>query len=586
MFSENGLISEKQMRRMIIMPCYASLIFVIPHLSAKQFDKNLVPGLAAFFLFAVIYVGFLWRISGRISERVLEGDGLVRKASKIAGKGFAVWNGIRFSIRSAFYVSLSIAVLCEGEVPYASKYQNRIDFLVVIPLLVICIYGASRNLEKQGRICELLFWLLFIPFVFVVLFGIRGMNFKLLQSSTSLSLNKMCESAYGLLPFLLPAEYLLFLRSHLRKGERSRWSFLATVGTVLLVLVLSLGMIALYGVNGSGNEPLLTVAIMRCIKLPFQLTQRVDALLIWFFLVGCFVLISQTLFWAKEMFLVAIPGWKTIGSFSVILGTVLFFVFWMPEYEKMLFFYQHFAMWFEIPSSLLYPLLVKENKMQNGWKKWSFLLVCIVLGASLSGCKKRNIHNDMRNVEERDYATVLLLEQKEENEALSVVLGIARERRVGENSVVEQLSEWKADNLKDLQNVYENRMGKDLSLAHLKVIVCDDIPCRNLIFQLDQENEIAKTCPLLILDEGMDFKNYMEKSEGPVGNYIDRLIRMQEKQGNRIAWLLDYRKAWEGDGQVLSHFLRQVNDELEIIAGDKIHRNRFVQTGNTSEKNH
>ena len=57
MFSQTGRISEKQMRRMLILPVYASLIFVVPCLSAWLFGESIVPGLMVFFVLACVYVG-------------------------------------------------------------------------------------------------------------------------------------------------------------------------------------------------------------------------------------------------------------------------------------------------------------------------------------------------------------------------------------------------------------------------------------------------------------------------------------------------------------------------------------------------
>ena len=41
MFSNNGRISEKQMRRTLVLPVFAGCIFVLPHFAAKLFGDLL-----------------------------------------------------------------------------------------------------------------------------------------------------------------------------------------------------------------------------------------------------------------------------------------------------------------------------------------------------------------------------------------------------------------------------------------------------------------------------------------------------------------------------------------------------------------
>lgn len=202
-------------------------------------------------------------------------------------------------------------------------------------------------------------------------------------------------------------------------------------------------------------------------------------------------------------------------------------------------------------------------------------LVFLLYGSTLllTGCGP-DIHmlNDMKNVEERDYATIMLIEEMQEDTNYHFVLGIAQEKVVGEKSMVEKVSEWEAKDLEALAKDYGNVMGKDLSLAHLKVILLgteteheQDFPLEQLLYLLKKEDEIAKTCPVLELPEYQEFIDFMEEEEEPVGNYLENLVRVKGKQGEDVPWLKDYLKALQENEEIQVMYLKKAKEGWEIV---------------------
>lgn len=222
----------------------------------------------------------------------------------------------------------------------------------------------------------------------------------------------------------------------------------------------------------------------------------------------------------------------------------------------------------------------------------------------LTGCGfDVRMGNDMRNVEERDYATIMMIEEKEED--YHFVLGLAQEKVVGEKSMVEEVSEWDAENLEELARDYGNVTGKDLSLAHLKIILLGEQPketadallvqgkekqddktenaneaeqgqntrheqfqreswLEQLLYMLEGEDEIAKTCPMLELKENQEFIDFLENEEEPVGNYLENLVRVKEREGVDVPWLKDYLKALRENEEMKVKYLLKVKEGWEI----------------------
>lgn len=393
MFSQNGRISEKQMRRMLVLPLYASLVFVIPYLSAWLFGESIVPGLIVFFVFACIYVGCIYGLSawvwktGKIygisicdwerqeaAGRNRKTGSPVKRTESIGavGRMLVLLQMLRLIVRLAFYMCLSIEVLGEGQVPFMpyNAKGNVGSLLVVLPLALTALYGASKHIEKQGRIYELVFWPLYIPLVLVLIFGIWEVDFSVFLPKCNISFGTLLFRGYLLLTFLLPVENYVLLRPFLQKRpEEGRLrrkhtkkyigapSFFAVMGTVLLVCILTLFMLGIYGVQGAGSEEMLTVSIMRYIRLPLGFIERVDVLLVWFFMIGCFVLLGQTLYFSGMLLSVAFPKAKRGLLLVVVLAVAMVIVAFMPGYDSTLWLYRSYGAIMDLPLSLILPLV-------------------------------------------------------------------------------------------------------------------------------------------------------------------------------------------------------------------------------------
>jgi len=223
----------------------------------------------------------------------------------------------------------------------------------------------------------------------------------------------------------------------------------------------------------------------------------------------------------------------------------------------------------------------------------------------LTGCGSGiRVGSDMKNVEERDYATIMLVEEREDTR-FHFVLGMAQEKVMGEKSMVEEVREWDAENLVELAKDYGNVTGKDLSLSHLKVILIGGQETKTdsqsvqekeaqngktvnagvtkkeesllhdqfqreawmeqLLYMLKDEDEIAKTCPVLELKEPQEFTDFLEEEEEPVGNYLENLVRVKEQRGEDVPWLKDYLKALQEQEEIKVMYLEKAEEGWEIV---------------------
>lgn len=390
MFSHNGKISEKQMRRMLVLPTFASGIFVLPYLSARLFGKSVFSGLLVFLVFACIYVGCIVGLGtkycnkreGKTEERNVSTCqmGFVKAvySQGIAGKLLLIIQILRLFIRLVFYIVLAIEILGEAQVPFmpAEKTNGVANLLVVLPLLLVVLYGAGKRIEQNARLHEMIFWVLFIPFIIMLLFGLWEVDYAVFVPHLAMPFGRLLLYGYALLTFIQPMENYLYLRPVLSEGNKhgdtsfrginaiSRYFrkrslqfrvIVAELFVIFLAVVISLFILGIYGVNGGGSEEMVTIAIMRYIRLPLGILERFDVLMVWFFMTGCFVLLCNSLYHAGYLFK-ELCGKKKSGLLVIILVLAGGLVLLLPEYSDTLMLFLCYGAVLDIPLSILVPL--------------------------------------------------------------------------------------------------------------------------------------------------------------------------------------------------------------------------------------
>lgn len=204
-------------------------------------------------------------------------------------------------------------------------------------------------------------------------------------------------------------------------------------------------------------------------------------------------------------------------------------------------------------------------------KKVVRMAVVIVSLVCLTGCKSSvKLQSDMQNVEQRDYATILLVAQGKDGKAYEFSLGIAEEKKVGEKSQTEKLSTFYANDFEELAKTYQDVKGKSLSLVHLKAILLTkeqkDVleEQGDILSQMGENEEIAKTCPVLQISDKDKFLTYIKDAKEPVGTYLSNLIKMKESQGDDIPWLKDYLKVLREEMNLQIYFLEKETEGWQL----------------------
>lgn len=360
MFSHNGMISEKQMRRILMLSVFSSSIFVLPYLFANMFGNAIALGVIIFMIMAALYVGVILKLAN--TEPV---GSAASCPNAVYGRIEAMVYIVRYIIRLVFYITLAVAILGEGQVPFVDKSAGNSlsNVLVALPLLLVAYYGANRNIEKQGRINEMIFWAAFFPYVVMMIFGLKEMDHKILIPRGSIDLSILLRS-YALLTFIVPVEIYPQLKINSYKKDTSGiLTYISVMLMIILVAVLSLVMGGIYGLNGMADEPMVSVAIMRYIELPLGVLQRFDVLMIWFFMTGIFAVLSGVVFRIRKQLLKFISKTKAeIILFIIVLAALLSCVR-LPGYVVTLDAFVVYGAFVDVPLSMLTMILRRRQSV-------------------------------------------------------------------------------------------------------------------------------------------------------------------------------------------------------------------------------
>lgn len=611
MFSHNGRISEKQMRCMLDLYVFMGVIFVLPYLLAHFFGKDIIVGAMLFFVMSALYIGavvyILRDIDGgvvvdksgnktdenNIDEGKNASDNRDKDVSGNTDNGGRTRDGgktdddektakfihdngrigdikiviriIRYVIRLVFYILLSVSVLSEGQVPYMKENGGNsfINLLILLPLLIVALYGAGKDVEKQGRISEMLMPAAILPYALMILLGVKECSFKgnIELLPTDMSVYKIILPCYALLSLVVPIEIYPWLKLRcINKKKTVLSSYLSVMAFILLACIISVLMALIYGVNGMAGDAMASISIMRYIELPLGVLRRFDVLMVWFYMTGCFILLSNTMFFIRQNLSPILSEEHQTIAMTVVLLAAFMLALVCPRYEEAVKIFIIYGAVAELPLSFITLLIERHRKKL----KKILSVVLIVFVVSITGCSP-----DIENIEQRDYATLLMIAPSENGECLYTV-GTAKEHRRGEEYEAENLSSFSAENLDELSKIYGDRKGKELSLSHLKVILVAPysvhvkIPGSEYICEvvndLGNNDEVAKTCPLLFVKDKDEIIEYISRTKSPVGTYISDLINVRKRNGKKVAKLMDYLRSMRDDMKV-DMLLLNVNDD-------------------------
>lgn len=298
MYLENGSISERQAFRIGLLENITIGIVVIPYITTRAAGTEHVWSFCLGLLFACLYGVLVYGFSKWFPE------GFVKALNDNLGWYAGLIDFIyvlRYVLRSAVILLFFSTVIHE----YMLKSMNI--WVIAVPFAFICGYGALRDIERRGRLIELLFWWMIVPLILVAVFAISNVEWRSLPEvlwgradfAETGSFGGILQGAYLVFLVLSGMELMIFT---LPRQKQNNWgNGLKMLIWIVIAITLSyMFIIGILGAEWTGASSTAALNVMEASSFPGGLVERLDYPVLAFWVIGVFAVVSGYLFYAKE----------------------------------------------------------------------------------------------------------------------------------------------------------------------------------------------------------------------------------------------------------------------------------------------
>ncbi len=544
MFSQNHIVSVRQMKRLLVLDLFAGTGLILPMVAGRLSGLSGVFAIAAGGAAAGVFALFLLNTVKDCP------DGYPGFCQEILGR----WPGhILMGIYALRYFATGAILLA-----VFAQIVNH-TFLTDIPravlgtaMLALCIYCVFKGLETRARLGEMLMYFVIIPIVLIILLAIPQIHpdrlwpIEFLGSSQS---GKYTQGPGGLPGFLWTCaitfalfsvvEWLLFLRPSVKKMEKAcKGAVTGILWPVLLNILILTVCIGIFSVEGMNNEQWPTVVLMQIVRFPGGFLSRQDGLMLAFWMLGMFMLISGNIHYGMESFRSLnkklCKPWFVV--FPAVLILAIFFSIYLTDATRVFIRYMLFVY---MPLALIPPVLLRIVQIlrpgrragQNsghrpGRCKKGVMVLALLLGtAFLGGCTQRT------EIEDRNFVMCMGIDAREDH--LSVSYGFPDLKALtgdGDNIHYPTVTISGKD-MESIEAAFGKMSDKRLDYGQLQVIVFGNDMIRDsqmmtqVLEYIQKHQEFTRTVLVCMADEkAQDIVALDETVNGSIGVYLKQMF--------------------------------------------------------------
>lgn len=510
---ENKMISSRQSFRMGILENITLGMVVIPYATVNLAGRWHFVAFLLGLLLGAVYMGLIYYLSVAISKNVTVNRKQVIPFGKVASLLYL----LRFVLRGGLIMYFF------GKTVQEFLLQSFSLWTIIIVFAIVCGYGAARDVEKRGRMLELLFPWMIIPIILVAVFSISSINLEELYSGLmGVNYDLLHEAAgatdvlrAGYVAFLITTstELMLFTLPHERENN---WRNALKTGLWILISIF-LAYIFIIGILGGhwvASDSQAALNVMEAAFIPGEVIERADYPVLAFWIIGVFAIISGYIFYAKEAFLV-VGGLKDkkqgrVGLWIVIAGVVI--LTWLWSIENIATHLAKYMLWADVAISILLPVLLLVKKsgkkifVPGSWTKKTSLLMAVAIASCLvSGCGNKEfkpLSRQQSSIENRDYVTHITF--KGDDEIIFAVADIKKYLSDATGDFETKEEKVREDSLEDALEKYYEDKGRQLDLGHLSGITFQNIKeddLREYVLEMSSDSSLGKSVTVIIEDK-------------------------------------------------------------------------------------
>ena len=329
-------------------------------------------------------------------------------------QGILIYFWIKFVVAAIYVLRMFWAVISQTFLTEISGW------LIALMAAGTAFYIASRGIETEGRLSEIITWIAVIPIFIVIALSMLQLQISRLVPLHIENTRYLLQNSVRIWAALSSVEILLFLLPYVKKTQRRQRYFLcdvAVAGVVtLLVLVACIGVLS---APGTAAETWPSVILMQIVKLPWQFISRQEGVLLGFWMPAAVMLLVGYLLFSNHIAKKILPArckkWTALATIILVyFGTLI-----ICDFEYFETGYLKWQFWLGILPTMVLLIVIllkmkryvknKQYSVQRGKRKTQCsqirslcrFVVLLGIAALLSGCGKTP------QIEDRNYVMAL-----------------------------------------------------------------------------------------------------------------------------------------------------------------------------------
>ncbi|MGL5435449.1 MAG: GerAB/ArcD/ProY family transporter [Lachnospiraceae bacterium] len=366
MFSNNFKISDKQLKKMLVFDMISISILIIPYIAASGAGKDGLIAVLIAGIGAICYALLMLYFCKQIKMDYL------KYSRHTLGSFFSFLFGLLYLAK--FFFSAVFVLTLFTTVIHETILANTSSRLILISLILVSVFYASKMMESRARMVELLYYVVLIPLLLLFLLGFFKVNpANLLPLATTRTI-PVIKTSYAVFLTFSAVELILFATpsvSGVNENSTFRRKVIqAIVITSLFNLVVFVIVTGLLGISGATGNLWSTISVMQMIEIPGGFVHRQDALMLSFWLISIFT-ITSTLFHYLCQITKSITKIQEQRYILIAYAIILFLITMKPlNLESLYYYFGRYIALIGFPQSVFLPLLlILVGRIRRGDRK-------------------------------------------------------------------------------------------------------------------------------------------------------------------------------------------------------------------------
>lgn len=575
MFSDNDKISLRQFNRLLIFDLFSVSGLIIPNIAAASSGRDGLLAICLGTLFAFIYGYLILYLCKQTGGRYLN------YCDDNFGRFVTFFVGIPYIIKLFFCLVFSAKLF--GQIINQTLLADTDNRIIILFLLVVSAYSASKGMEVRARITEVIYFLVIVPVFLFLLLGIRKVD---TANITPLFTEKISDIGLGSYQVLLTysalemmifaAPMIHYRAKDLKKGKRLfSYAARAIVITGILNVLMYIVTMGLLGRMETSGKLWSSINIFQMVKLPGGVVQRQDAFILSIWLLGIFTLTGAMFYYLSyitgHIIKLSNRNYLLVPLILLIFGAAVIPI----DTEQFYYYFRKYMMYIGLPQSLIIPLLVactgKLKKFINKKVIVNTVLTLVIAcsAMTLTGC------SDMTEIEDRNFIQAVGIDTTADDmlEVYYILPDLKALTEQGADDPKKLILSFQNKDFSEIEEDYRLENNKRLDFSQLKTVIlgngiaASEEKMDAFLTYVQNKYEVGRNT-LLFLSESTakDMMDLNGDIEGGIGDYLAQLSRVNLKNNGieevNVGELILARN--EGNMSVIIPMLRAEDKKIRV----------------------